>query len=337
MLIKSLEIGNFKSLRKVKLIEPNNFTAFVGPNAAGKSNLFEALEFLNTCETMFSWEALRLFGRMQDILYNKIESNDRLIFDVNFSSTCTKLECTISFKDEFELDSEQYYGLREGFEGEQDYTSPFLNEERNQFFNFTRLFIGNEKLKKRNLIDDLKLALDASNLEKVLKRVLKDENTKEEIIEWLSILIPEFKNLEVRSDDLTNTDSLLLFEKHSSKPFTKTLLSDGTWNIISILTALYQTKSPQFLLIEEPENGLNPKVAKELVTIFRQVCKEKGHFVWINTHSQSIVSELTSNEIILVDKIEGETRFKQIKDFELNGLKMDEALFTNAIGGGIPW
>jgi predicted ATPase len=115
------------------------------------------------------------------------------------------------------------------------------------------------------------------------------------------------------------------------------LISDGTYNILSILTAVYQSEKPQFLCIEEPENGLNPKVVRELVNIIRTQCEERGHYIWLNTHSQTLVSELRPEEIILVDKVNGMTQTKQVTGMDLHGLKMDEALLTNALGGGIPW
>lgn len=45
MFLKRLEIHNYKSLRNV-VLEPGPLSVFVGPNAAGKSNLADALEFL---------------------------------------------------------------------------------------------------------------------------------------------------------------------------------------------------------------------------------------------------------------------------------------------------
>lgn len=45
MKIKRLYINNYKSLVDFELVEPNPFSVFVGPNAAGKSNIFEASPF----------------------------------------------------------------------------------------------------------------------------------------------------------------------------------------------------------------------------------------------------------------------------------------------------
>ena len=181
------------------------------------------------------------------------------------------------------------------------------------------------------------MALDASNLEKVLKRILKDEQKREEITEWLQLLVPGFERIEVHSDTISGTDTFLIYEKGTDKPFTKSLISDGTYHILALLTAVYQSDEPQFLCIEEPENGLNPKVVRELVGLFRSQCEEKGHYIWLNTHSQTLVAALEPKEIILVDKVDGATQIKQLRDMDLHGLPMDEAWLTNALGGGLPW
>ena len=98
-----------------------------------------------------------------------------------------------------------------------------------------------------------------------------------------------------------------------------------------------QSEEPQFLLIEEPENGLNPKIVKELVGFFREKCQEKGHYIWLTSHSPSIVSELTQEELIIVDKINGETKIKQFQNIDLHGMKLDEAWLSNVFDGGLPW
>jgi AAA15 family ATPase/GTPase len=45
--IEKIEIDNFKSLNNFKIENPNPFSVFVGANGVGKSNIFEALEFLS--------------------------------------------------------------------------------------------------------------------------------------------------------------------------------------------------------------------------------------------------------------------------------------------------
>ncbi len=339
MLIKRLEIKNYKSIENLELKSLNNFSVFVGPNASGKSNIFEAIEFyISLSKSNNDDEVLRVFGRQEDIFNkNSNENYISVLFDLNyiefFPSVLIKINNATNSVRIFRDKHSSYYFD----EGNKKKLIDSENSDLNQIFNFSRNFIGNSKIKRHNYLDDSKLNADASNLELVLKRILKNETIREELLEELQLLIPGFSNIEIRSDEISGTDTLLIYEKGTTKPFGKNLLSDGTYNIIALLVAVYQSQEPQFLCIEEPENGLNPFVAKEFVRIFRNACSNKGHFIWINTHSQSILTELKKEEVIIVDKINGSTIAKQINNIDLHGLKLDEALFTNVLGGGTPW
>ena len=333
MKIKRLVIENFKSIERIELIEPNPFTVFVGPNGSGKSTIFEALEF-HIPETDIV-EKMRLFGGSDYLQNRRIRSlNYRFQIESELfiwarNSTHQTIEELNSKKLLVEL------GLvnADNF----DYQA---NEKNYIDFarSFSRVFVGNDKLLRKRFIDDSSLNGAASNLEKVLKRILTNAVLKDEIFEWLDLFIPEFKAVEIIKNQFSSEEILLFYEQYSEKPFTKDLISDGTCNILALLAAVYQSDDkPQFLCIEEPENGLNPKVVKELVHFFRYACEEFGHYIWLNTHSQSLVSELTTDEIILVDKKHGATNTKQIKGLDLHGMPMDEAWLSKALGGGLPW
>lgn len=333
MKIKRLVIENFKSIERIELIEPNPFTVFVGPNGSGKSNIFEALEF-HIPETDIV-EKMRLFGG-SDYLQNRRISSLNYRFQIEsdlFVWARNSTHQTIE-----ELNSKKLLvvlGLvnPDNF----DYQA---NEKNYIDFakSFSRVFVGNDKLLRKRFIDDSSLNGAASNLEKVLKRILTNAVLKDEIFEWLDLFIPEFKAVEIIKNQFSSEEILLFYEQYSEKPFTKDLISDGTYNILALLAAVYQSDDkPQFLCIEEPENGLHPQVAGELVDFFRTMCEERGHYIWLNTHSQTMASRLRPEEMVIVEKKEGATRTKQFNKEDLKGWRMDEAWLTNALGGGLPW
>ncbi len=341
MKIHELKIEGFKSIGNITLVEPNPFSVFVGPNAAGKSNIFEALEFMELCNIMSPSEVPKLFGNVVDILNVVPITIHKSKIEFNVSLNNIQSQIKLVFEDlNGELINRGGGGDNFGLPNTQygNYNIYSRDKEYVEFSNFIRLFVNESESKvKRKIQDDSRLSSDASNLEKVLKRILKDEKNKDEIIEILQLLIPGFSNVEIRTEELSGSDNLVIYEDAIKKPLTKRLISDGTYNILALIAAIYQSEEPQFLCIEEPENGLNPKVVRQLVSLFRDKCKEKGHYIWLNTHSQTLVSELTTDEIILVDKVDGLTQTKQIKGMDLHGMRMDEALLTNALGGGIPW
>lgn len=340
MKLQKLHIKNFKSIVDLEIVEPNPFTVFVGPNGSGKSNIFEALEFFFLDADK---EAVRLFGGADKIHNRKLPLTDNFIFefDADILISGKVSDSYFNHSDESWVRGSfsvmHFEGAEELIEQVEESNKLQLRYEYFRKNSTSRVFIGNREKQKINYDDNLKLNFSASNLEKVLKRILQDEVKREEIKEWLDLFIPGFENIEIVSSELSGTDTLVMYEKGIKKPFTKDLLSDGTYNILALLTAVYQSDEPQFLCIEEPENGLNPYVVRALADCFRSMCADKGHYIWLNTHSQSLVSELREKEMILVDKIEGETKIRQFKQGDFYGLRADEAWLTNALGGGLPW
>ncbi len=327
MKIKSLHIKNFKSIIDLTINEPNPFTVFVGPNGSGKSNIFEALEFTTFTSEKYNI-ALSLFGGENNILPKKTPN------EVQF-------HCTVYFEDN-KFSVVRFTGKPFGthYFG-RTYEEHLFNDGPidNSFFisNFCKIFVNSKKENRQNLTDDIKLNINTNNLEKVLKRLLENKEKREEISEWLDLFLPEFDRIEVQKSEFSSNENLLIYQKHYDRPFNKELISDGTYNIIALLTAVYQSDEPQFLCIEEPENGLHPKVIKQLVNFFRDACEERGHYIWLNTHSQTLVSMLEEKEMIIVDKKNGETQIKQFKEGDFYGMPADDALLTNALGGGLPW
>ena len=344
MKIRSLHIKNFKSIVDLEIIEPNPFTVFVGPNGAGKSNIFEALEFMNYVARFGGPSTVEMFGGEPHFTNAQHLPKSVLVefFIENYKYYLTKQ----SFQDEISLKELATPYIVHGYEinntpkkGDVIDVSSFYKQPYFPQFSglFKRIFIKNIELNRIKFENPFNLIPDASNLEKILKRILLNENKREEILEWLQLLIPEFENINIDVDDFDGQAKLKIKEKYSDKIFGKSLISDGTFNILALLTAVYQSDEPQFLCIEEPENGLNPFVIRKLVDFFRAACAEKGHYIWLNTHSQTLVECLNPEEVIVVDKIEGETKIKQIKGMNLHGLDMAEVWLSGALGGGTPW
>ncbi len=333
MKIEKIEIDNFKSLNNFKIEHPNPFTVFVGANGVGKSNIFEALEFLNYRANSYK-ETDGLFDGYKNFINYK-RYNERFLLKISPPSGGSLFYERKPYEPAV-VDEIIAYGTNRpalyapNMEMRDEWDIQFIK-------NFSRIFIKASDKKKVNTNDDSKLNLDGSNMEQVLKRLLQQNDTKEEIYDWIGLFIPAFSKVEVISSDLSGSDTLVFYEKGYEKPFTKHLISDGTFNILCLLTAIYQSNEPQFLCIEEPENGLNPYVVKELVTFFREQCRDKGHYIWLNTHSQTLVNQLKPEEIIVVNKENGNTIAKQFQGKDMHGMAMDTAWLSNFFGGGVPW
>lgn len=366
MKIKKLQIKNFKSLVDFELEDLKPFCAFVGPNASGKSNIFEALEFTNYV-ARFSTEAPDFFGGRDSILSYQSkpmltgsEGNlainvgcvfeDGIVIDFigvfatrknSFSNFAVIGSMNESLKRDpagFGLNVFDIKDLekRKSFLRRwQESLGHRYDNDYEQFFDgFSRIFVGKSSLNRRPVINT-KLAPDGSNLSAIIGAILEKEEKRTDFIEWLQLLVPEFKGIEVKRSNIDGSYDFFVYEKGSDNPFPKDLISDGTYNILALLAAVYQSDEPQFLCIDEPENGLHPQAIELLVDFFREQCEEKGHYIWLNTHSQTLVRHLEIEEVILVNKVNGATKAKQLtKNYNVD-IRTDEAWLTNALGGGV--
>ena len=361
MQIKKLHIQNFKSLVDFQLEDVPQFCAFVGPNASGKSNIFEALEFLNYL-IRFDFDTASFFGGGDSLYsFSPIEINIKnKIYGQGFLLEMgdIKVSLNLSYKSDGSIGSLYSNNLlpsqditnrfsilqwNRNLEDKEIFIKKFkelgcnYNNEIELFFdNSSRVFVGKPELRKINQSSN-KLLIDASNTAQILGKIFQDEAKKEDFTEWLSILIPEFKSIDVVKSGIDGSFHIFVYEKSHSKPFPVTLLSDGTKNILALMAAVYQSNEPQFLCIEEPENGLHPHAIETLVDFFREKCETEGHHIWLNTHSPTLIRCLEIEEVITVNKINGETKAKSFKKEEAFGMKMDEAWLTNALGGGVAW
>lgn len=350
MKIKSLNIKNFKSIVDITINEPNPFTVFVGPNGSGKSNIFEALEYkliennFRVLDNLEKEEAkIENHSNLRENLFSFVRNYKILESHLNNNKAFESLGNEHLIDPQIEIDFSSFTllasdGLMRMYRADKtplDFSE--LKEYKQFLANHSEVFIGNFKREKLQIRSDNKISTSGENLEKVLKRLLEDELIREEIFDWLSLFIPEFDRIEVLKSQFSSNEDLLIYQKHYDRPFNKELISDGTYNIIALLTAAYQSDEPQFLCIEEPENGLHPFVIRKLVDFFRQACEGKGHYIWLNTHSQTLVECLTADEVIVVDKVEGETKITQLKGTNLHGLDMAEYWLSGATGGGTPW
>lgn len=137
-------------------------------------------------------------------------------------------------------------------------------------------------------------------------------------------------------------------EKFLKRPITAWNMADG--ELIFIAFAALILSPPEFgspiTCIEEPENHLHPRLIETLIELLRQAEARfisEGHGasqIFATTHSPYLVDRLTLDELIVVEKVQGETRYIRPKEkAELRELLAREQIglgelwFTGALGG----
>ena len=141
MKIDSISIRNYKSLVDIKIDKPNPFTVFVGPNASGKSNILEAIEFFHTSLlTIYDEKIKEIFGGGKDILCRI--NNEKYVFFKYVPEKGKKVEIKYFFNKELQSPPSKW---------NREFQSATLIK------NLSRLFINNYNINRQKSIDNQKL------------------------------------------------------------------------------------------------------------------------------------------------------------------------------------
>jgi predicted ATPase len=140
---------------------------------------------------------------------------------------------------------------------------------------------------------------------------------------------------------------LEFLEKALRQPTIALEASDGLLVLVALLSLIYVPPelSGTLFCIEEPENHLHPRLLETLVALLRQVrqeivdSKKRLTQIIITTQSPYLVDQMSLDEVIWIEKKDGETRaYRPADKAHLKKLVEDKALgigdlmFTGALG-----
>jgi predicted ATPase len=143
------------------------------------------------------------------------------------------------------------------------------------------------------------------------------------------------------------TVSLASQEKGLARPTPLFQMSDGEIIFVAFLSLICAPDdlSGTMFLVEEPENHLHPKLLETMISLLRQAHEEVAgrsvapSQIFLTTHSPYLLDQMTLDEVIWVEKKNGETMVIRPNDKDhLRKLIQDEALglgdlmFTGALG-----
>jgi len=89
-------------------------------------------------------------------------------------------------------------------------------------------------------------------------------------------------------------------------------MSDGELAFLGLISIILEPEdmSPPLLCIEEPENYLHPRLIEVFVELLNQRGAEaRAPQILATTHSLPLIDKLTIEDLIVVDKVDGATRF----------------------------
>ncbi|MCZ7363015.1 MAG: ATP-binding protein [Candidatus Methanoperedens sp.] len=163
-----------------------------------------------------------------------------------------------------------------------------------------------------------------SNIASVYHTIyLKEGKIPEQIYNPLTMVFPK---IDVRPH-LTDDGRVMIKFLEDGFDLLPPNTSDGFYKILTLLTAIYL--NPPLLIIDEIENSLHPSTLELIL----DTIKIGDTQTIITTHSPVVVDMTDLSNIVLVEKEQGESKFKRIKDPE----KIKEFLIEKGITFSEGW
>ena len=92
-----------------------------------------------------------------------------------------------------------------------------------------------------------------------------------------------------------------------------------------MVTALLQPDPPPTMFFDEPELGLHPYALTLLGNLFRQVTLRQTQVI-ISTQSALLLNEMTPEDVVVVERMNGQSQFRRLKTEDLSEWLEDYSL-----------
>ncbi len=355
MKLKKIILKGFKSIRDLEL-ELGPLNVLIGPNGAGKSNFIGAFKLLNQMVEGNFQNTIAKSGGAETFLHfggkitGKIEVELRFGNNGYYCVWVPTADGSLFFEKEQSLfwgDSVTRYPDSLGVGHKESKLSPNLSKISDYVFSALKSWkvyhfhdtSDTAKVKSiGDINDNFYLRSDASNLAAFLYSLQYGsfKNYYEAIRDQVRQVAPFFDDFILRPNPSNENKIRLEWrEKGSDYPFMAYHLSDGTLRFMCLATLLLQPNPPSTILIDEPELGLHPFAITVLASLFRSVTA-KTQLV-VSTQSVPLVNQLQLEDILVVDRIDGQSTFRHLQTNEMEDWLDDYGLGDlwekNLLGG----
>lgn len=339
MSLDRIQIEGFKSIRNLDNLELRQLNILIGSNGAGKSNFISLFHFLNQIVEKNLQNFVRKAGGADALLYFGQKVTQEIVVRLDFEHDGYKIKlsptatdnlffsmesCWYSYHPTNSSEQKRQFGvlLGQGHEETQLYNK--ANEEKYaevatqvlkqlkswKVYHFHDTSDTAKVTLTGNINDNAFLRPDASNLAAFL--YLLQEKYQEhynQIVKTIRLAAPFFENFILRPSSL-NEDKIRLEwqEKGSDAYFNANALSDGTLRFMCLTTLLLQPILPPTILIDEPELGLHPYAIILLASMLQSAATKTQ--IIVSTQSVPLVNQFLPEDIIVVDREDGQSVFR---------------------------
>jgi predicted ATPase len=178
-----------------------------------------------------------------------------------------------------------------------------------------------------DLNDNIALREDGGNLASFLYFLQEVHEKHFRRIEYIvKSVAPYFERFQLQPDRLNESRINLEWTEinHPDILFNASHFSDGTLRFIALATLLMQPNMPEVIIIDEPELGLHPVAINTLAGLIKKASAKSQ--IIISTQSVNLVGNFEPDNIITVDRVDGQSVFNRLEKENLEGWLSDFTL-----------
>ena len=338
-----VELENWRNFAKVDLpLQARAF--FVGPNAAGKSNLLDVFQFLHDIVSVGGGfrEAVTRRGGVSSIraLAARKYSHVTVRVQLGDADEPDRWRYELRFKQDNQsrplIQSERVHRNGEEIllrpdendqEDQERLTQTYLEQvHANREFRSVAEFF--ETIQYQHIVPQLIREPDRSVgrvddpyggdfLEQLAKQNEKTRNAwLRRIRDTLRVAVPQLQELELYRDNRGTPHLRGKYEHWRPQGAwqTEERFSDGTLRLLGLLWITLSGKGP--LLLEEPELSLHPEVVRYLPQMFARMQRRTGRQIFISTHSPDLLQDegIGLDEVLLLHPSKEGTEVRAASD-----------------------
>lgn len=347
MTLQSVRVRNFKAIVDSRTVRFGPLTVFIGHNGSGKSSLIEALETYQSIIVDGLDVAMQRWLGIEHVRHLGAETKERagkalnaMAFDLSIGASVrksTRLEMAVNndpAANRMFIESEKATHANGWIIGKSLERTEGAFEPGGSIFasatgghrkvasqvrGWQFLTLQPERMglpiPQQRTGGGVRLAKDGSNIADYLLDIQRlDTGAFEGIVRTMAYVLPYARDLQpALTSELERKAYLQLTESNFKVP--GWMLSTGTLRVLALLAVLRHPKPPPLIVVEEIENGLDPRSIHLLVEEIRTAVLAGLTQVVLTTHSPYLLDLLKLDQLVLVARDEkGEPRFHRPSD-----------------------
>jgi predicted ATPase len=339
-MLTQINIRNFKAIQSSGILKLNPLTVFIGYNGVGKSSILEAMETIKVMTLQGLDASMQLWRGFENICYKgkttqkniaiqgKIKKFTAVEFQLkgkvlgqklNFESSVLETPERLLFHTEKLTWGTNKLIRTPLFDGDKTILQEHIELKRWaeswQFLSMNTFLMGNPTPRKRTG-GAITLQKDGSNIAEYLLDIRDtDSEAFNGIIETLKYVLPYAGDIQPQiTSELEKLVYLTLTEQNFKVP--GWLLSTGTLKMLALLAVFRHPNPAPLILIEELENGLDPRSIQLIVGEIRNFIQSTDSQVIVTTHSPYLLDLLLLSHIVVVERKNNQLIFNRPDDDE---------------------